>query len=109
MGQNVRDAFGVDMSGITVAALENDAGLREHLFMACIAEMSSRGSVDVLEDTPDAVYACAKGLFGGGGSDSGAVINTVWEKSAPAVHDFFFCDVERDAGRFFSGFKVAPY
>lgn len=66
MGQSVKDAFGVDMSGISVAALESDAGLREHLFMACVAEMASRGSADALEDTPDAVYACAKGLFGAG-------------------------------------------
>ena len=86
MGQSVKDAFGIDMSGISVAALESDAGLREHLFMACLAEMASRGSVDALEDTPDAVYVCAKGLFGVGYSD--VVIEGVWKNRASSVRDF---------------------
>jgi len=86
MGQSVKDAFGIDMSGITVAALESDAGLREHLFMACLAEMSSRGSVDALEDTPDAVYACAKGLFGGVGADKGLDMDTFFRVVTKSRH-----------------------
>ncbi len=86
MGQSVKDAFGVDMSGITVAALESDASLREHLFMACIAEMASRGNVDALEDTPDAVYACAKDLFGGVEADKGLDMDTFFRAVTNSRH-----------------------
>jgi len=89
MGQSVKDSFGVNMSGVTVDALGSDSALREHLYMACLAELTNRGSHAVLEDTPDAVFKCAVELFGvgeahAGGADSVEVVplglDAAWDR-----------------------------
>ena len=87
MGQSVKDSFGVNMSGVTVDALMRDNALREHLYMACLSEITNRGSHEILEDTPDAVFKCAVELFGVGVSDAvgGAGASDVWDSCAPEV------------------------
>lgn len=87
MGQSVKDSFGVNMSGVTVDALVSDNALREHLYMACLAELTNRGSHEILEDTPDAVFKCAVELFGVGVSDAvdDVGVSDVWDSCASEV------------------------
>ncbi len=87
MGQSVKDSFGVNMSGVTADALESNTALREHLYMACLAELTNRGSRAVLEDTASAVFKCAVELFGVGVSDAvdDAGVSDVWDSCAPEV------------------------
>ena len=65
MGQSVKDAFGIDLSSLSVDKLCGDPNLCEHVRMACLVETTAQGKEFRCGDDAESVYACAKELFGG--------------------------------------------
>ncbi len=65
MSQSVKDAFGIDLSSLSVDKLREDPHLCEHVCMACLVETTAQGKEFHCGDDAESVYACAKELFGG--------------------------------------------
>jgi len=65
MGWSVKDAFGIDLSSLSVDKLREDSHLCEHVRMACLVETTNHGKEFHCGDDAESVYACAKELFGG--------------------------------------------
>ncbi len=65
MGQSVKEAFGIDLSSLSVEKLREDPHLCEHVHMACLVETTARGKEFRCGGDAESVYACAEELFGG--------------------------------------------